>query len=103
MASATLTAVALAANGSSTPITPAQIGDCEFVAYGTWGSGTLIVQQLYDSVWFTLASFTANGRVLTTLYHLGTLRVTLSGATSPSLKATVNGVVASSVTAVAST
>lgn len=100
MASALLTAAALTADGSSTPITPAATGACEFIAYGTWGGGTLKIEQLYAAQWMTLATFTANARAEVTLYHLGTLRATLTGATSPSLNAAVLGVVAQSVTVV---
>ena len=60
-------------------------------AYGTWGSGTLIIEyQVVSGVsasWITLASLTSGATTSGLLKVLpnGNYRATLSGATSPSL------------------
>ena len=59
-------------------------------AYGTWGSGTLLIEhQLVAGVayWITIASLTS-GATTSALFKTvpnGNYRATLSGATSPSL------------------
>lgn len=59
-------------------------------AYGTWGSGTLIIEHQPVSgvsYWITIASLTS-GATTSALFKIlpnGNYRATLSGATNPSL------------------
>lgn len=58
-------------------------------AFGTWGSGTVVVQhQLIDgntNSWVTIASLTSAAPFLMKQCPNGNYRATLSGATGPSL------------------
>ena len=77
----------LVANGSSGSQNVPLQGDYLFFASGTWGGGTLTLQASPDggTTWYTVATLSANGRSKVFLGTGEIVRVTLSGATTPTL------------------
>jgi hypothetical protein len=55
--------------------------DAEFIAWGTFGGGTVKLQQSHDggTTWIDLASLPAAGRTVVRLTHAGRVRASLSG------------------------
>ena len=83
----------LAANGSTASFGPG--GRLAIFASGTWGGGTLTLemQQPGESVWFAVenAAFTATPVSRVAELPPGSLvRLTLTGATSPSITVTLS-------------
>lgn len=81
----------LTADGSTTALPV--YGNFTVAAFGTWGSGSLVIQASFDdgTTWIDLTD--ANGNVVTLTSNtarnvevgFAKVRVTLSGATSPDL------------------
>lgn len=88
---------ALAANGSTATFTPPMYDDLgvtlEVSVTGTFGGGNVILEQTPDgSNWFQCGTpITAKARQLIPVYSGSQLRLTLAGATSPSLALFVTG------------
>ena len=66
----------------------------EFLAWGTFGGGTVKLQQSPDggTTWLDFDSLTAAGRKVVTLTHSSKVRASLSGATGPNITAKLAGV-----------
>lgn len=85
----------LSANGQTSEVKT--VGQVRLTIVGTWGGGTAVLQhkKLDDTTWEDIpgASFT-DDTAKAILYPpdaMNKLRVSLTGATSPSLKVTIQG------------
>lgn len=86
----------LTANGSTSTVSWPSLSRGTFFVTGTFGGGTCVLQASRDqgTTWVNVpnASLTANGYANFQINAPVILRVTLSGATSPSLFVTVDSV-----------
>lgn len=88
---------ALSANGSTATFTPPIYEDLgvtlEVSVTGTFGAGSVTLEQSPDGTnWFTCGTaITAKARQVIPVYSGSLLRVTLAGATAPSLAVFVTG------------
>ena len=76
----------LTANGSTNTTNIPVDGEYSSFAFGTFGGGTLTIEASPDGVnWFSVVSFTANGRSSNYLSANEIIRATLTGATAPAV------------------
>ena len=87
----------LNANGSTPIIAPTNLNangsTLELFVTGTFGGGSVIVEQSPDGVnWFSVGTaVTARSRTTISIFSGSRLRITLSGATAPSLTVWIGG------------